>query len=79
MITLNHIFKFVSHLLDHTVQQWADHRLDLSLKLTSAELVEVSWLIFMEESDTETSDDRVDLDDDNSDREVDMVGDSRGS
>ena len=56
-----------------------DHRVDLSLKLASAELVEVSWLIFMEESDTETSDDRVDLEDDNSDRDVDMAGDSIGS
>lgn len=53
--------------------------MDLSLKLASAELVEVSWLIFMEESDTETSDDRVDLEDDNSDRDVDMAGDSIGS
>ena len=53
--------------------------MDLSLKLTSVELVDVSWLMFMEESDTDTSDDLVDLEDDNSDREEESVGDDIGS
>ena len=59
--------------------QSAHHRLDLSLKLTSAELTEVSWLMFIDESEAETSEDLVDLDDERSDREVDSVGDARGS
>ena len=43
------------------------------------ELVEVSWLMFIDESDAETSEDLFDLEDDNSDREVDNVGDVIGS
>ena len=56
-----------------------DHRVDLSLKLASAELTDVSALRFIEESDAETSEDLVDLEDDRSDREVDSVGDAIGS
>ena len=51
----------------------------MSLKLASAELTDVSWLIFIEESDADTSEDLVDLDVDLSDSEVDSVGDAIGS